>query len=313
MMRSRQDLQGSRIGIVGYRDKEEGEPEVLDFVEQSSVAREFLDRLKAYGGGDAPEDVVGGLDKALRLSWSEDLKEGQVRLIVHITDAPAHGQAYHDLPAGQDHHPAELDAQGGGKLEALVASAARRGINYCLVAVNGAEAGLAKMTRVMKAAFDSNPPQQGTKNFMNFSMGTDLSELAKTLVKVANETVKFASRSWSGKTVAMLRDSAARAAEGGVLAPSLAGRGTASLPLSPAAGGGGHCKEAALCSGTAGSGTAGTAAVEAPRGKETTATMGFLSSSGGAASAPPKPAPCPECLSPCTTTFCGDCGCKVVR
>lgn len=92
-MRSRQDLQHSRIGIVAYRDFEEGPPQVLDFVEQSAKAREFMLTVKTIAGGDIPEDVQGGLERALGLSWGPDasVKEGEVKLIVHIADAPAHG------------------------------------------------------------------------------------------------------------------------------------------------------------------------------------------------------------------------------
>jgi hypothetical protein len=134
-MRSRQDLQHSRIAVVAYRDFEEGPPQVLDFVVESAEAKAWMDpNLKAHGGGDIPEDVQGGLQRALALSWGPDaaVKEGEVKLIVHIADAPAHGP-YHDFP---DSHPDKVGAQ-GSRLEDLMAQCARRGINYCFVAVNG--------------------------------------------------------------------------------------------------------------------------------------------------------------------------------
>ena len=74
-MRSRKDLQHSRIAVVGYRDLEDGAPEVLDFVEESATAKAFLENVKARGGGDIPEDVQGGLAKALSLSWGPDAAE----------------------------------------------------------------------------------------------------------------------------------------------------------------------------------------------------------------------------------------------
>ena len=94
-MRTREALQRSRIGIVAYRDFDDGEPQVLDFVTSSSEARAFMPTVRAYGGGDIPEDVQGGLKRALSLSWGPDASvcEGELvtRLIVHIADAPAHG------------------------------------------------------------------------------------------------------------------------------------------------------------------------------------------------------------------------------
>lgn len=44
------------------------------------------------GGFDAAEDVIGGLNSILQLSWT-----GKTRLIIFITDAPGHGQEFHDM------------------------------------------------------------------------------------------------------------------------------------------------------------------------------------------------------------------------
>ena len=40
-----------------------------------------------HGGGDIPEDVLGGLNAAANLSW-----QAPTRFLVLIGDAPAHGQ-----------------------------------------------------------------------------------------------------------------------------------------------------------------------------------------------------------------------------
>lgn len=49
--------------------------------------------IRASGGGDLPEDVIGGLDKAVTLSWP--LRSG-TRIIFHLGDAPPHGrERYH--------------------------------------------------------------------------------------------------------------------------------------------------------------------------------------------------------------------------
>ena len=51
----------------------------------------FIARSNAITGrnGDFPEDVAGGLQKALSLTW-----KGDTRIIIHIADAPAHGSEY---------------------------------------------------------------------------------------------------------------------------------------------------------------------------------------------------------------------------
>lgn len=45
------------------------------------------------GGGDAAEDVFGGLDRALKLSWSK--QSVGARFLLHTCDAPGHGTRYH--------------------------------------------------------------------------------------------------------------------------------------------------------------------------------------------------------------------------
>ena len=58
------------------------------------------------GGGDFPEDVLGGLAKAVQLPWSE---HGGTRIIFHIGDAPPHGARFAPPPgthsSGYDEYP----------------------------------------------------------------------------------------------------------------------------------------------------------------------------------------------------------------
>jgi hypothetical protein len=76
-----------RIAVVGYKDHCDNRSiEVIDFTKSVSDVTSFLGSLTAGGGNDTPEDVLGGLQKALSLSWQQ-----QTRCIVHIADAPAHG------------------------------------------------------------------------------------------------------------------------------------------------------------------------------------------------------------------------------
>lgn len=45
--------------------------------------------IRAKGGGDFPEDVIGGLNKAVSLSWPQQCG---TRIIFHLGDAPPHGK-----------------------------------------------------------------------------------------------------------------------------------------------------------------------------------------------------------------------------
>jgi len=74
-----------RVGFVGYRDFTEGDKrlEILDMTNKTSEFVDFVDKIRAYAGGDVPEDVLGGLNQALDLSW-----KAKNRIIFHIGTIP---------------------------------------------------------------------------------------------------------------------------------------------------------------------------------------------------------------------------------
>jgi len=79
------------IGFVGYRDFDTPEFDILPFTPNLEYARDFIDKVRARGGADCPEDVNGGFQKALfNLEW-----QSQAKMIVHIADAPCHGRDFH--------------------------------------------------------------------------------------------------------------------------------------------------------------------------------------------------------------------------
>jgi hypothetical protein len=88
------------VALVGYRDYGDIQRfHVVDFTEPENVMRE-LHLIRADGGDDEAEDVVGGLMRVLRLSWDG----ADVQMVVHIADAPAHGLQYHS-PNVSDRFP----------------------------------------------------------------------------------------------------------------------------------------------------------------------------------------------------------------
>eukprot|EP01084_Bolivina_argentea_P257644 434108_1 len=62
-----------RVGCIGYRDWSEGDKriEALDFTEDINQFKNFVQSLKAFGGDDGAEDVLGGLNATITLNWSE--------------------------------------------------------------------------------------------------------------------------------------------------------------------------------------------------------------------------------------------------
>jgi hypothetical protein len=81
-----------RVSFVGYRDFCDGPKrfEVLDFVSSVGTFEAFVDGIAALGGGDAPEDMAGGIREANLLNW-----RNPTRVAFLIADAPCHGREFH--------------------------------------------------------------------------------------------------------------------------------------------------------------------------------------------------------------------------
>jgi len=61
---------------------------VTDFTEDIKLVTANINKQSACGGGDFPEDVQGGFNKALHLAWTKD----SVKIAFLIADAPGHGK-----------------------------------------------------------------------------------------------------------------------------------------------------------------------------------------------------------------------------
>ena len=64
-----------RVAFVAYRDyhTDTNAPkhfEILDFTESIEDFSEFVRRIRAGGGGDKPEDVLGAINKTIHLNWT---------------------------------------------------------------------------------------------------------------------------------------------------------------------------------------------------------------------------------------------------
>lgn len=80
-----------QVGLVAYRDYGDlPRFRVLDFTTPEAL-QDALEPLRAEGGDDEAEDVAGALHRVLRLSWDNV----DVRMVVHLADAPAHGMKFH--------------------------------------------------------------------------------------------------------------------------------------------------------------------------------------------------------------------------
>jgi len=90
------------IGFVSYKDKrKDGTPEpghlegFHPFSYDVASVQEKIAACTAMGGGDLPEDIRGGLEKALSFEWSNDAKA--MKVICIIADDPCHGRQFHKI------------------------------------------------------------------------------------------------------------------------------------------------------------------------------------------------------------------------
>ncbi|KAF0450817.1 kinase-like protein [Gigaspora margarita] len=89
------------IGFCGYRDYcEKGRLQIFDFNNSLEKFKTYIKtKVVASGGGDEPEDVLGGLNAAItQMTWSNT-----TRVLIHIGDAPPHGRRYYTF--GYDYYP----------------------------------------------------------------------------------------------------------------------------------------------------------------------------------------------------------------
>ncbi|CAG8519970.1 17858_t:CDS:1 [Funneliformis caledonium] len=81
-----------RFSFCGYRDHCDAANrlQIFPFTESYVHFERDLSTVSATGGGDSPEDVLGGLNAAVnQMSW-----RNEARIIFHIGDYPPHGSRY---------------------------------------------------------------------------------------------------------------------------------------------------------------------------------------------------------------------------
>ena len=121
-----------RVAVVAYRDhKDKKRLEFLDFTTDVGEVFKFLDGLYATGGDDVAEDVLGGLDQALKAAWKH-----QTRCIMHIADAPAHGKDLHDMGRHSDHYYEPRSEPHGMWYDRLIKEMVTKKINYIFFRVH---------------------------------------------------------------------------------------------------------------------------------------------------------------------------------
>jgi hypothetical protein len=158
---------GLEVGVVGYRDLNDSSRfEVLEFLDVTgSNATVNIDRFcgelergpgkkfNCVGGGDVPEDVLGGMNHALTaVDWGlED--RSCVRIVIHIGDAPHHGPLFAGRDLG-DSHPGLQDSP--RRYDEILRDYADRKIDYyfAMIKTPSGEILTTTMSGLFKQAYD---------------------------------------------------------------------------------------------------------------------------------------------------------------
>jgi hypothetical protein len=117
-----------RSSFVSYKDfGDNGHLQFCGFSEEGAPVGEMLKAVKAAGGGDYAEDVAGALDTAVKFDW-----QNANRVLIHVLDAPPHGQEYHRMgKANDDYYAGPLPH--GVELKKVIRQMAEKRIDYTMV------------------------------------------------------------------------------------------------------------------------------------------------------------------------------------
>ncbi|CAG8531940.1 17108_t:CDS:2 [Dentiscutata heterogama] len=88
------------FGFCGYHDYNNNDNlQILEFTYSQKEFENFVTSVRAKGGDNVSEDVLGGLNKAIKMKWVHD-----TRILIHIGYAPPHGARFNE-PGTRDNYP----------------------------------------------------------------------------------------------------------------------------------------------------------------------------------------------------------------
>ena len=117
------------LAFCGYRDYGDDEQYINIPFQNIDDVLDNIQNVHANGGDDCAEDVAGGLSNVHTLDWAD----ADVRVLVHIADAPPHGSLFH-APSDSDRYPGG-DPNGLNPLD-IMKSLADKNIDYTFIKIN---------------------------------------------------------------------------------------------------------------------------------------------------------------------------------
>jgi len=137
----------------------------------------FLTGVKPAGGGDAPEDINGGLREVLKLEWANPTK-----CLIHFADAPCHGKRFHTF---HDEYP-----EGGSKdiaYDKIFTELKSLGVEYYFMSI---DKGTDKMVEEFQKIWrESGVYQSNVGRLPDFTVKMMKDTTAKDFVVMVKETV----------------------------------------------------------------------------------------------------------------------------
>lgn len=134
-----------KFGFVCYRDHPPQDSSYVIKTKELCDEKEILDfifKQEAQGGGDYPEAVMDGLwEAATNIKWRNPLGTPTLRYIIHIADAPPHGEEYGNGSSWKDGCPCGL------KIDKIAHVINVKEIHYRLVKIGS---NLEKMTDIFR-------------------------------------------------------------------------------------------------------------------------------------------------------------------
>lgn len=177
-----------RVAFVAYRDiSDHNRFDVYDFTEDLDKVKRDIQKQDASGGGDFPEDVQGGFNRALLLSWQAD----SIKTTFHIADAPGHGK---DICDWGDNYP--NGSPDGFKLQDQMREFAARGINFTFVKVNES---CNRMIGVMKDNYNPSGLTMNVTDLAQACQTKSFEEVTKDFVNAASFILSAAVGGGKGK------------------------------------------------------------------------------------------------------------------
>jgi hypothetical protein len=192
-LKSSYPLANIRVGFVGYRDHcDRDQPagrsrlEIEDLTGSIESVVKKISEQEAVGGGDNPEDIPGGIEAAINMSWGQS----SAKIIILVGDAPCHGKDYHE-PSEADDNISRKYMDSDPCIKSQMRYLASNGFDFTFIEVKPHLT--KKMTDILQHEFNAAPPSPDgmSRTFTRVSLvdATDTKIFAPTVIASASKSI----------------------------------------------------------------------------------------------------------------------------